>query len=63
MPLRSMTKVQGSLARRQAAQALREAGAEVVGVATIVERGARARVEGEGLAYRSAYDLRDLGLT
>jgi orotate phosphoribosyltransferase len=46
-----------------AVEALREAGAEVVGVATIVERGARARVEGEGLEYRSAYGLRDLGLT
>jgi orotate phosphoribosyltransferase len=45
-----------------AVQALREAGAEVVGVATIVERGARARVEGEGLLYRSAYGLDDLGL-
>lgn len=45
-----------------AVQALREAGAEVVGVATIVERGARAKVEGEGLEYRSAYGLSDLGL-
>jgi orotate phosphoribosyltransferase len=46
-----------------AVQALREAGAEVVGVATIVERGARARVEGVGLLYRSAYGLDDLGLS
>ena len=45
-----------------AVEALRETGAEVVGVATIVERGARKRVEAEGLAYRSAYDTDDLGI-
>ena len=42
--------------------ALREAGAEVVGVAVIVERGARAPVTGRGLPYLAAYDLGDLGL-
>jgi orotate phosphoribosyltransferase len=31
-------------------------------VATIVDRGARERVEGEGLEYRTAYTLEDLGL-
>src|SRR4051812_891288 len=47
-----------------AVDALREAGAEVVGVAVIVDRatGARERVESEGLDYRSAYGLDDLGL-
>ncbi|MGH8868870.1 MAG: orotate phosphoribosyltransferase [Actinomycetes bacterium] len=45
-----------------AVEALREAGAEVVGVAVIVERGARPRVEAEGLPYVAAYELPDLGL-
>ncbi|SEG75985.1 orotate phosphoribosyltransferase [Nonomuraea solani] len=45
-----------------AVEALREAGAEVVAVATIVDRGARERVEAEGLEYRTAYTLKDLGL-
>lgn len=45
-----------------AVEALREAGAEVVGVAVIVERGAADRVRSEGLAYVAAYDLADLGL-
>ena len=45
-----------------AVEALREAGAQVVGVAVIVERGARARVEGEGLKYLAAFQLSDLGL-
>jgi orotate phosphoribosyltransferase len=46
-----------------AVEALREAQAEVVGVATIVDRGARGAVEAEGLEYRSAYTLADLGLS
>jgi orotate phosphoribosyltransferase len=45
-----------------AVDALREAGAEVVGVAVLVERGARAAVTGRGLEYRAAYELADLGL-
>ncbi|WP_219469809.1 orotate phosphoribosyltransferase [Nonomuraea rhizosphaerae] len=45
-----------------AVEALREAGAEVVAVATIVERGAAARMAEEGLEYRSAFTLPDLGL-
>ncbi|NUR89823.1 MAG: orotate phosphoribosyltransferase [Nonomuraea sp.] len=45
-----------------AVEALREAGAEVVAVATIVERGAAPRMAQEGIEYRSAYDLGDLGL-
>ena len=45
-----------------AVAALREAGAEVVGVAVIVERGAAGKVEAEGLTYRAAYQLADLGL-
>jgi len=47
-----------------AVAALREAGAEVVGVAVIVDRdtGARQAVEAAGLPYRAAYGLADLGL-
>ena len=47
-----------------AVEALREAGAEVVGVAVIVDRdtGARQKVEAAGLEYRWAYGLSDLGL-
>jgi orotate phosphoribosyltransferase len=47
-----------------AVAALREAGAEVVGVAVIVDRdtGAREQVEAAGLPYRFAYDAADLGL-
>ncbi|ACY95815.1 MULTISPECIES: orotate phosphoribosyltransferase [Thermomonospora] len=45
-----------------AVQALREAGAEVVAVATIVERGAADRIRAEGLEYRSAYRVADLGV-
>jgi orotate phosphoribosyltransferase len=47
-----------------AVEALREAGAEVVGVAVIVDRstGARERVQAEGCDYRFAFGLDDLGL-
>lgn len=47
-----------------AVEALREAGATVVGVATVVDRdtGAREAIEKEGLAYRYLLDLEDLGL-
>ncbi|SHE56399.1 orotate phosphoribosyltransferase [Streptoalloteichus hindustanus] len=47
-----------------AVEALREAGAEVVGVATIVDRatGAREAIEAEGLPYRFLLSLADLGL-
>jgi orotate phosphoribosyltransferase len=47
-----------------AVEALREAGAEVVGVAVIVDRstGAREHVEEQGLDYVSAYGLDELGL-
>jgi orotate phosphoribosyltransferase len=45
-----------------AVDALREAGAEVVGVAVIVDRGASAAVRAAGVAYRAAYSLADLGL-
>lgn len=45
-----------------AVEALREAGAEVVGVAVIVERGAKDKVEAAGLKYLAAYQLTDLGL-
>ena len=46
-----------------AVAALREAGAEVVGVATLVERGALPRVAEAGLEYRSVFTLGDLGLS
>jgi orotate phosphoribosyltransferase len=47
-----------------AVAALREAGAEVVGVAVIVDRstGAAEKVEADGLEYRFAFGLDDLGL-
>ena len=45
-----------------AVEALREAGAEVVGVAVIVERGAADAVAAAGLPYLTAYSLADLGL-
>jgi orotate phosphoribosyltransferase len=45
-----------------AVDALTEAGAKVVGVAVVVDRGARRRVEERGLCYLAAYDLADLGL-
>lgn len=45
-----------------AVEALREAGAEVVAVATIVDRGGSKRIIDEGHAYRTAFTLRDLGL-
>lgn len=45
-----------------AVDALQEAGAQVVGVAVIVERGARDRVAQRGLPFRAAYDMGDLGL-
>ncbi|HET9654712.1 MAG TPA: orotate phosphoribosyltransferase [Kineosporiaceae bacterium] len=47
-----------------AVDALLEAGADVVGVAVIVDRntGAREAIEARGLAYRHAYGLGDLGL-
>lgn len=45
-----------------AVDALKKAGAIVVGVAVIVDRGAKERVEGEGLKYLFAYTLADLGL-
>ena len=47
-----------------AVEALRDAGAEVVGVAVIVDRNTEAKqaVEATGLAYRAAISARDLGL-
>ena len=45
-----------------AVAALRDAGAHVVGVAVLVDRGARERVTAEGLEYRAAYDIGDLCL-
>lgn len=47
-----------------AVAALREAGADVVGVATVVDRdtGAAAVIAEQGLAYRSILGLSDLGL-
>ena len=45
-----------------AVEALKEAGAIVVGVAVIVERGAAPKIKEAGLEYRAAYQLADLGL-
>ena len=45
-----------------AVEALQEAGAIVVGVAVIVERGAKDAIDAAGLEYRTAYSLADLGI-
>jgi orotate phosphoribosyltransferase len=45
-----------------AVEALRSAGAVVVGAAVIVDRGAREAVEAAGLPYLAAYTMADLGL-
>jgi orotate phosphoribosyltransferase len=45
-----------------AVEALKEAGAIVVGVAVIVERGANDAIEAAGYKYYAAYQLTDLGL-
>ena len=46
-----------------AVDALEQAGAQVVGVAVVVDRGARASVERRGLPYLAAFELDDLRLT
>jgi len=43
-----------------AVEAMRAAGAEVTGVAVIVDRGAEKAVRAAGLSYRSAFSLADL---
>jgi orotate phosphoribosyltransferase len=45
-----------------AVDALAQAGAEVVGVAVVVERGARSMITERGLRYLPAFELDDLGL-
>ncbi|MCX4747577.1 orotate phosphoribosyltransferase [Kitasatospora sp. NBC_01287] len=45
-----------------AVEALREAGAEVVGVAVIVERGAAPAIEDAGLPYYTVFTAQDLDL-
>jgi orotate phosphoribosyltransferase len=45
-----------------AVEALRAAGAEVVGVAVLVNRGARENIAERGLIFRAAYELSDLGV-
>jgi orotate phosphoribosyltransferase len=45
-----------------AVDVLQAAGAEVVGVAVLVERGARPTITGRGLPYRAVFELADLGL-
>jgi orotate phosphoribosyltransferase len=46
-----------------AVDALRAAGAEVVGVAVLVDRGAREKVAERSLPYRAAFELPDLGVS
>jgi orotate phosphoribosyltransferase len=46
-----------------AVEALREAGADVIGVAVIVDRGAGEAVRAAGLPYRAAFTLSDLELS
>ena len=45
-----------------AVDALTDAGADVVGVAVVVDRGAGPYIEERGLTYLAAFDLADLGL-
>src|ERR1700761_1929947 len=45
-----------------AVEAARDAGAEVVAVACIIERGAASAIEAAGLPYYAAYGLEDLGV-
>lgn len=45
-----------------AVDALREAGAQVVGVAVVIDRGARPKITERGLAFLPAFELADLGL-
>jgi orotate phosphoribosyltransferase len=45
-----------------AVEALREAGAQLAGVAVIVDRGAGDAIRAAGLDYRAAYSRADLGL-
>jgi len=45
-----------------AVDALQEAGAEVAGVAVLVDRGAAERITGLGLPYRAAYVQAELGV-
>jgi orotate phosphoribosyltransferase len=45
-----------------AVDALLEAGADVVGVAVLVERGARDAITARGLPYYAAFELSDLGV-
>jgi orotate phosphoribosyltransferase len=45
-----------------AVTALREAGAQVIGVATVVDRGGGNAILAAGIDYRAAYTLADLGL-
>lgn len=45
-----------------AVDALRAAGADVVGVAVIVERGARPKIDEAGLPYIAVFELEDLDL-
>lgn len=47
----------------RAVEAARALGAEVVGVALIVDRGARSAVIDAGLDFRSAYSVDDLGVS
>lgn len=46
-----------------AVEAVREAGAEVVAVVTIVDRGAVAKLAEEGIEYRFAFSSEDLGFS
>ena len=45
-----------------AVAAARDEGAEVVAVATIADRGAKDKLEAQGLTYLTAYTLQELGL-
>ncbi|WP_345465222.1 hypothetical protein [Actinoallomurus oryzae] len=52
----------GSRGPLAAVRALREAGVEVAGVASVADRGASENFTGSGLDYRFVFSLEDLGL-
>ncbi len=50
------------VADAEGAHVVHEAGAEVIAVAVVVDRGGRSAVEEAGFEYRAAFTLADLGL-
>jgi orotate phosphoribosyltransferase len=62
VPIGKLTDASVGILNVAAVEALLEAGAIVVAVAVIVERGAEPKIKEAGYEYRAAYQLADLGL-